>query len=237
MRYVTSMSIHKSLRVATYSRVSTGHHGQNPEVQVHELRRYCEARGWAISQEIVDHGYSGSTEVRPGLRKLMALVRSRELDVVVVVKLDRLFRSLKHLVATLEDLQVLDVQFVAVKDNVDYTTPAGRLFVQMLGSLAEFEKSLLRERTMMGLAHARAQGKQLGRPRQHDPLEIRRQRAQGASYRAIARSLGVPMGTITQALRGGAHKTPPNSTSKSSTKSGGRDEHFMRTEYERLVCG
>ena len=203
------MSQKRALRVATYSRVSTSHHGQNPEVQSHQLKRYCEARGWAISHEIVDHGFSGSTEVRPGLKQLLALVRSREVDAVVVVKLDRLFRSLKHLVMTLEEFQALGVQFVAVKDNVDYTTPAGRLFVQMLGSLAEFEKSLLRERTMMGLAHARAQGKCLGRPQLHDPNEIRRLRAAGLSYREIRSRLGVPMGTITEAIRAGAQKTPP----------------------------
>ena len=197
-----------ALRVATYSRVSTSHHGQNPEVQVHELRRYCEARGWAIAQDVVDHGFSGATDARPGLKRLLELARTRQIDVIVVVKLDRLFRSLKHLVSTLEEFQHLGVQFVAVRDNVDYTTPAGRLFVQMLGSLAEFEKSLLRERTMMGLAHARAKGKRLGRPQVHDPIVIRDLRGRGMSYRAISRSLGVPMGTITEALRGSAQKPP-----------------------------
>lgn len=191
---------YSGIKVATYSRVSTSHHGQNPEVQVHELRRYCAARGWVVTEEIVDHGFSGGTDVRPGLKKLLAMVKAREVDAVVVVKLDRLFRSLKHLVVTLEEFQALGVQFVAVKDNVDYTTPAGRLFVQMLGSLAEFEKSLLRERTMMGLAHARAQGKRLGRPRLGQDEEIQRLRARGLSYREIEVQLGVSKGTIHRAL-------------------------------------
>jgi DNA invertase Pin-like site-specific DNA recombinase len=188
------------MRVATYSRVSTSHHGQNPDVQVQELRRYCAARGWEITHEIVDHGYTGSTDARPGLKELLGLVRAREVDCVVVVKLDRLFRSLKHLIMTLEELQALGVLFVATKDNVDYSTPAGRLFVQVLASLAEFEKSLLRERTMMGLAHARAQGTRLGRPRLGREDSIRRMRGQGKSYREISRKLGVSRGTVQRAL-------------------------------------
>lgn len=105
--------------VATYSRVSTSHHGQNPDVQVYDLRRYCQARDWHVAHEIVDHGFSGGTDSRPGLKQLIALVRAREVDAVVVVKLDRLFRSLKHLVTMLEEFQALGVQFVAVRDNVD----------------------------------------------------------------------------------------------------------------------
>lgn len=162
----------RNQRVLTYSRVSTSNKDQNPEVQFHELRRYCAARGWEVVDEIVDHGFTGSTDNRPGLKRLLALVRERRVDVVVVVKMDRLFRSLKHLVATLEEWQALGVQFVATKDNIDYTTPSGRLFAQILGSLAEFEKSLLIERTRMGLDHARAMGKTLGRPKKRDDEAI-----------------------------------------------------------------
>lgn len=189
------------MRVATYSRVSTSHHGQNPEVQVAELRRYVQARGWEVSKEIIDHGFSGSTDKRPGLKQLMDLARSREIDCIVVVKLDRLFRSLKHLVTTLEELESLGVQFVAVKDSVDWTTPAGRFFVQVLGSLAELEKGILRERTMLGLLHARNKGIRLGRPKIHDGSMIRALRLQGKSYREISKFLSVPMGTITKAIR------------------------------------
>lgn len=190
------------LKVATYSRVSTDDKGQNPQIQVEELRRYCNARGWEIAHEIVDHGYSGGTDDRPGLKQLMKLVNSRKVDAVVVVKLDRLFRSLKHLVTTLEDWQALGVLFCATADAVDYSTPGGRLFAQILGCLAEFEKSLLRERTMMGLAHARRQGKRLGRPQLHDPAKIRRLRSEGMSYSAISKALKVPVGSIARALKG-----------------------------------
>lgn len=201
------------MKVATYSRVSTSHHNQNPEVQVHELRRYCEARGWTIDHEIVDHGFSGGTDVRPGLKQLLTLVRERKIDVVVVVKMDRLFRSLKHLVTTLEEWQALGVQFVATKDNIDYTTPAGRLLAQILGSLAEFEKGLLIERTMMGLEHARRQGKVLGRPKTRDDAKIQALRTQGLSYTAIQKELGISRGAISRALNS-VPKTPENSPQK-----------------------
>lgn len=195
------------MRVATYSRVSTYDKGQNPEIQSAELRRYCSARGWQLAAEIVDEGFSGGTDQRPGLKKLMSLVRSREVDAVVVVKLDRLFRSLKHLVTTLDEFQTLGVAFVAVKDNVDYSTPAGRFFVQILGSLAEFEKSLLRERTLMGLAHARAVGKKLGRPKKSNDMAIIELFASGLSYRTIQKRLNVTAGVVWRALKG-APKTP-----------------------------
>lgn len=201
------------MKVATYSRVSTSHHNQNPEVQVHELRRYCEARGWTIAHEIVDHGFSGGTDSRPGLKQLFNLVRERKIDVVVVVKMDRLFRSLKHLVTTLEEWQATGVQFVATKDNIDYTTPAGRLLAQILGSLAEFEKSLLIERTMLGLEHARRQGKKLGRPKMRDDEKIKALRGQGLSYTAIQKQLGVSRGAISRALQT-VPKTPENPPQK-----------------------
>jgi DNA invertase Pin-like site-specific DNA recombinase len=206
----------QNLTVLTYSRVSTSNKDQKPEVQVHELRRYCKARGWKIAHEIVDHGFSGGTENRPGFKKLMALARERRVDVVVVVKMDRLFRSLKHLVATLEEWQSLGVQFVATKDSIDYTTPGGRLFAQILGSLAEFEKSLLVERTKMGLDHARANGKILGRPRVRDDKEILKLRSQGLSYTGIERQLGISRGAIYRAIKS-VSKTPPKQSRKTQT--------------------
>jgi DNA invertase Pin-like site-specific DNA recombinase len=211
------------MKAITYTRVSTDDKGQNPEVQTAELRRYCAARGWHIAEEIVDEGFSGGTDQRPGLKQLMAAVRSREVDAVVVVKLDRLFRSLKHLVGTLDEFQTLGIVFVAVKDNVDYSTPAGRFFVQILGSLAEFEKSLLRERTMMGLAHARSVGKILGRPKTANDAAIIQLNESGLSYRAIQTQLNVSAGAVWRALKS-APKTPSKSKRKSSVNSGSGSE-------------
>lgn len=209
------------MKIATYSRVSTSHHDQKPEVQVNELRRYCAARGWQVTEEIVDRGFSGGTDKRPGLAKLLALAKTRQVDAVAVVKLDRLFRSLRHLVSTLEEFQALGVVFVATADNVDYSTPAGRFFVQVLGSLAEFEKSLLRERTMMGLDHARSIGKTLGRPKRRDDLAIQALRSQGLSYTAIQKQLGISRAAVYRALHDGVPKSPSNPKTKSRVVSEG----------------
>ena len=201
------------MKVATYSRVSTQHRDQKPEVQVKELRRYCKARKFKIAHEIVDRA-TGGTDDRPGLKRLLALARAREVDAVVVVKLDRLFRSLKHLVNTLSEFEALQVKFIATRDQVDLTTPAGRMFVQVLGSLAEFERELIRERILLGLDHARFEGKRLGRPRGADrSAEIIRLKAQGRSHREIIRELDVSMGSVIRALtatpsRSGTQRNP-----------------------------
>jgi DNA invertase Pin-like site-specific DNA recombinase len=206
-----------NMKAAIYARVSTSHHDQNPEVQVRELHRFCQARDWYIAYELVDHGYGGANDKRPGLTKLLTLARAREVDAVVVVKLDRLFRSLGHLMSTLEEFQALGVHFVATKDSIDYTTPAGRFFAQVLGSLAEFEKSLLRERTLMGLDHARSLGKKLGRPKTANDLAIRELYATGCTHRQIAKQLLVSKGAIWRALRG-APKTYVQGAQKSLGK-------------------
>ena len=188
------------MKVATYSRVSTQKRDQKPEVQVAELRRYCKARGFKITHEMIDRA-SGGTDDRPGFKRLIQLVRSREVDAVVVVKLDRLFRSLKHLVNTLSEFEALGVKFIATRDQVDLTTPAGRMFVQILGSLAEFERELIRERILLGLDHARSQGKRLGRPKLNDDEAVQELRIQGLSYQAIERRLGVSKGAVCRAIK------------------------------------
>lgn len=189
------------MKTIIYARVSTSHHQQKPEVQINELNRFCKSRGWDIAEEIIDHGYSCSTENRPGLKRLLYLVESNQVEAVVVLKLDRLFRSLKHLVTTLENFERAGIKFVAVQDNVDYSTPSGRFFVQILGSLGEFERSLLRERTMSGLDHARSKGKIFGRPRIHDQEAILSLYRAGETYRQIQKKLGAPMGSISRAIK------------------------------------
>jgi len=186
-------------RAALYARCSTSR-DQNPEVQISELRRYCKAREWEITEEIIDHGYSGTTADRPGLKELLKLVRERQVDVVVVIKLDRLFRSLKHLILTLGELEELNVEFVSVKDQFDLTTSAGRLLRNLLGCFAEFEASLIRERTLLGLDHAVSKGIKLGRPLTNDFGAITTLRDQGLSYRQIAKQLNCSMGAVCRAI-------------------------------------
>jgi DNA invertase Pin-like site-specific DNA recombinase len=198
---------YKKVRVVTYSRVSTSHHDQKPEIQREHLKAFCEARGWTIVEEIVDHGFSGGSDNRPGFKRLMSLVRQREVDAVVVVKLDRLFRSLRHLVVTLEEFQALGILFVASRDAIDWSTPAGRFFGQVLGSLAELEKSILVERTLMGLEHARSRGKTLGRPRLKVENQVVALREQGLTYAKISERLKISQGSVRNYLKRNAQKT------------------------------
>ena len=189
------------MRVVCYARVSTSHHDQKPELQIEEMRRFCLMKGWEIQEELIDHGYSGGTDARPGLKKLLTMVRNREVDTIIVLKLDRLFRSLRHLVITLDDWKDKGITFIAIKDQVDYTTSTGRFFVQLLGCLGEFEKSLLRERTIMGLEHAKARGIKLGRKRQRNDETIWQLRREGLSIRKIAKKLGVSPTAVHDSLK------------------------------------
>jgi DNA invertase Pin-like site-specific DNA recombinase len=211
-----------SKKVLIYARVST-EKNQKPEVQLAPTRQFCNTRGWVIVEEIIDEGFSGGTDQRPGLKRLLSLVYSRQVDIVVVAKLDRLARSLRHLITLLDEFSALGIHFVSIGDQIDMSTASGRLMVHIIAAFAEFERALIRERTMAGLAHARAKGKRLGRPQIHAPDEICRLHASGLSYRAIAQRLGTPMGTITKALRT-AHKSPPKAITKSATNSGIENE-------------
>jgi len=189
-------------KAAVYSRVSTRHHGQNPQVQVDELRSYASRRGWLV-EEYIDNGVSGSLESRASLDRLMNDARRRRFDVVLVWKLDRFARSLKHLVIALAELEALGIAFVSVSDNLDLTTPAGRLMFHVIGAMAEFERELCRERILAGQRHARAKGKHLGRPRtQVDFERARKMRLSGMSWRQIARELDVPVGTLHRVCAG-----------------------------------
>jgi DNA invertase Pin-like site-specific DNA recombinase len=154
-------------RCALYGRVSTNNGHQDPEMQLAELREYAARRGLTITGEYVDH-VSGSKESRPSLNKLMQDAHCRKFDAVLVWKIDRWGRSLKHLVTSIADLDAYGVAFMSLRDNLDLSTPSGRLMMQLLGAMAEFERSLIVERVKAGLRNARSKGKQLGRPRLSD---------------------------------------------------------------------
>ena len=186
-------------RVALYARVSTIHN-QDPEMQLAELREFAARRGWPVSAEYIDHGISGSQESRPALNRLMADARSRKFDAVLVWKMDRFARSLKHLVNALADFEALGVAFVSLRDNLDLSTPSGRLMFQIIGAMAEFERALIQERVKAGLRNARAKGRTLGRPKRIvDSARIAALRSQGASWRTISDDLGVGVATLYRA--------------------------------------
>jgi len=181
-----------TLRVALYGRVSTLDKGQDVNLQLNELREYSTRRNWHVTGEYVDNGVSGAKESRPELNRLMADAKRRKFDAVLVWKLDRFGRSLKHLVLSLADLESLGIAFVSLRDGFDLSTPSGRLMFQIIGAMGEFERNLIRERVKAGMAHARAKGRKLGRSKVHvDIKAVEARRAKGESLRAIARDLGV----------------------------------------------
>lgn len=182
-------------RAAIYARVSTT--DQTCENQLLELHRYIAARGWTAT-DYVDQGISGAKDCRPALDTLLADARRRRFDVLVVWRLDRLGRNLRHLVTMLEDVQALGIAFVSLAEGIDATTPAGKLQMHILAAIAEFERARIAERVRAGLARARAQGQRLGR-RPHrisgDDLE----RVASLSIREAAATLGLPASVLHRA--------------------------------------
>jgi DNA invertase Pin-like site-specific DNA recombinase len=184
------------VKAAVYARVSTSNNGQSPEVQLRELREYCERRGWQVGGEYVDEGFSGGKEKRPALDRLMGDAHKRRFDVVAVWKFDRFARSVSHLLRALDTFRVLGIEFVSLSESLDTATPAGRMVFTVLGAVAELERSLIAERVRAGLRNARAKGKKLGRPRAVvDAARISRLRAEGHSWASIATQLGIGEGT------------------------------------------
>jgi DNA invertase Pin-like site-specific DNA recombinase len=178
----------KTVRAALYARVSTT--DQTCDNQLHELRRYAEARGWTTT-EYVDTGISGAKDRRPALDQLMADVAARRVDAVVCWRLDRFGRNLRHLVVAIEELAAVAVAFVSIGESIDTTSPTGRLMLGVLGAFARFERERIRERVHAGLARARREGTRLGRKRERIP-ERDIERTLALSVREAATVLGVP---------------------------------------------
>ncbi len=185
-------------RVGIYARVSTNR--QCPESQLLPLREYATARGFEIVSEYVDV-ISGSKDSRPELARLMADAQKRRLDAVVVWKFDRFARSTRHLVTALEQFNALGVDFISLSESIDTSTPMGKMVFTVLAAVAELELSLIRERVVMGLERAKAQGKQLGRPQVETSEEqLLALSEQGLSSRQIAEETGLSSSTVLRRL-------------------------------------
>src|SRR5579862_7847971 len=175
------------MKAALYARVSTANNGQDPEVQLREMREYVARRGWEPAGEYVDVGISGTKERRPELDRLLAEAHRRRFDAVVVWKFDRFARSVSHLLRALETFQALGIEFVSLTEGVDTSTPAGKMIFTVLGAVAELERSLIVERVKAGLRNAKAKGKRLGRPRVAvDARRIVLLRAEGLPWATVA---------------------------------------------------
>jgi DNA invertase Pin-like site-specific DNA recombinase len=213
-----------------YARVSTDE--QDTRLQIDALKR-------AGCEKIYEERASGSRTDRPELNK--ALAHGRKGDVVIVWKLDRLGRSLPHLIDTVHDLEERKVGFRSLTDNIDTTTASGRMFFHMMGALAQFERDLIRERTMAGLKAARERGNIGGRPRKLTDADLKfarslmRDKSEHWSWPAVATRLGVSHMTLWRAMRREpaeltAAKKPASSQSRRpSSKSSRRSRRVRKT--------
>ena len=149
-------------KVAIYARVSTDR--QTTDSQLNELREFVRRAKWKVYREYIDNGYSGKNTQRPAYTEMLADARHRRFDLLLVWKLDRLSRSLKDLITTLDELGHLGIDFVSYDNQLDTSSPSGKLVFNIIGAVAEFERDIIRERVRAGLANARLKGKKLGRP-------------------------------------------------------------------------
>jgi len=190
------------MRAAIYARVSTT--DQTCDLQLRELRQYIAARGWEATGEYVDTGWSGAAAARPELDRLLTDARIRRFDVVLVWKLDRWGRSVAASVKSIQELASLGVRFIAMTQNIDTddSNPMSRFLLHILAAFAELERELIRERVTAGVRAAKARGKQVGRPKRvFRRDEVVRLRADGVSWRDIAKALGIPVATLIDAHR------------------------------------
>jgi DNA invertase Pin-like site-specific DNA recombinase len=198
------------MRAAIYARVSTSKQDegnakkrtQSPEMQLRDFHEYAQRRGWEIAGEYVDEGISGAKDSRPSLDRMMSDAHKRKFDVVVVWKFDRFARSVSHLLRALETFKALGIEFVSLNEQVDTSTPTGKMIFTVLGAVAELERSLIAERVKAGIRTARAKGRRWGRkPVDIDREEVRRLRAADVPFAEIARQLGTSVGSVFRAAK------------------------------------
>ena len=191
------------LRVVIYSRVSTSR--QTTDNQVLELKEVCRRNNWTIVRQINDSGISGAKgrSDRPGFDELHKMVSRKEADMVVVWSLDRLGRSTVDLANFMGELEAKHVSFYSHTQSIDSRTPAGKMSFAIFSAIAEFERNIIRERVMAGLARAKAEGKKLGRPSnisENTKVAVRLMREKGMAKHRIARELGIGCGSVQKML-------------------------------------
>lgn len=188
--------------VGIYARVSTDR--QAVDTQLAELRDFVKRSGWEFYQEYIDLGYTGTNTKRPAFTEMMAEARKRKFHILLVWKLDRLGRSMKDLINTLDELGALGIDFVSYENQLDTSTPTGKLLFHVIGAVAEFEKDIIRERIVAGLENAKRKGKRLGkRPvlLPHLFEKAVKMRSEGFSYQQIAKRLRIDESTIRKKMK------------------------------------
>ena len=188
------------MKVAVYCRVSTK--DQNIETQLSVCRRHCEIQGYEVFKEYIDEGYSGSKSSRPSFNKMLEDMRKYKFKGIIVYKIDRIGRSLQHLMNLFNEFSKRKIEFTSVTQNIDTTTPEGRMFMKMMMLLAEYERELTVDRVKEGMKRARTEGKRIGRPKTGiDGKEVLRLHLMGYSIRKIRKKLGCSVGTVHKALK------------------------------------
>jgi DNA invertase Pin-like site-specific DNA recombinase len=196
------------VKAAIYARVSTTDKGQDINLQLNDLKPYCERRGWTYT-EYVDNGVSGAKEKRPAFEQLMTDAKKKQFDVIVVWKLDRFSRSLQHLITTLNDLQKLSIDFVSYNEHIDFTTATGRLMIHIIAAFAQFERELMAERIKAGMQNAKAKGVKIGR-KPKAPIEISKiiqlyeeakQKGENISVREISKKTKIGKSTVHSVIK------------------------------------
>ena len=194
------------MNVALYARVSTD--GQDPELQLAALRAHAANRGWVITEEFIDQGYSGSKEKRPALERLMKAAWAGGLQAVLVWRFDRFARSVKHLIKALEEFRSLNLNFISLQEQFDTSTPIGQAMFTIIGVMAQLERDIIRERVRAGLAVAKARGTRLGRPSVRvNQEELRSLQTGGLSLHEMARQLHCSRSTVRRRLKEVQHDT------------------------------
>jgi DNA invertase Pin-like site-specific DNA recombinase len=202
------------MKAALYTRVSTVSRSrrgdelifdQRSEVQEEPLRKMAERRGWTVTRAYTDR-ISGATDVRPGLKELLADARRGCFDVVIIWRFDRLSRSVRHFLQIVDQLQQVGIEFVSHEQSFDTTTAMGKFTLTMFAALAELEREVIRERVQAGIDYARRHGTKTGRPIGRPRAifrrdEARRLRSAGESWKTVARKLGTSIASVRRACQ------------------------------------
>jgi DNA invertase Pin-like site-specific DNA recombinase len=187
-------------KAAIYARVSTP--DQHVEAQLYDLRKLAEQRGFTVGREYCDRGVSGSKAKRPGLDAMMADARRGEFTVLLVAAFDRVARSTKNFLEIVDELHDLKIEFISAREAIDTTGPMGRMFITLIGSIAELEKSILVERIRAGMRRARMEGQRLGRvPLDIDHAALVRDRLAGMSLTDVAKKYRVSRASVVRFVR------------------------------------
>ena len=187
-------------RAALYIRVSTI--DQHPETQLHDLRQFASQRGLQIVKEYTDHGFSGTKARRPALDELMEDARRHRFDVLMVWSIDRLARSTKHLLQTLDELNGRGIQFLSQREAIDTEGPLGRAIIVIVSAMAELERCIMIERVRAGMRRAKIEGRRIGRaPLNVNRVVLLRDRERGLSLNQLAKAHGISKASVCRVLR------------------------------------